>query len=93
MEFLRFYGRVFREAFRHSLDIAQSVIFVLLVVTGLVVARNPGLKPMIDALDLSGAWVAIIVMGSIISIRLILAPYWLWKAADAGTRGVPPISR
>ena len=89
MGFFKFYGIVFREALRHSLDIAQAVIFVLLILAGLIVARNPSIKPTIDALNLSGTNVALVVLGSIISIQLILAPYWLWRAAQARIVSLP----
>jgi len=83
MGFFRFYGLVLREAFRHSLDIAQAIIFVLLGFSGFIAARNPGLKPMLESLNLGGWQIAAMVFGSIIAIRLILAPYWLWKGAQS----------
>jgi len=89
MQFFKFYGLVFREAFRHSLDIAQAVIFVLLAFSGFIAARNPTLKPMIDGLDLGGWQIAAIVFGSIVAIRLILAPYWLWRSANARIANAP----
>jgi hypothetical protein len=81
--FFRFYWLVFREAFRHSLDIAQSVIFFVVILSGLVAARNPSLKPMIDRFDLGGWQIAVIVLGAIVLIRLVFAPYWLWRAVNA----------
>ena len=83
MGFFKFYWLVFREAFRHSLDIAQAVIFVCLTLGGLIVAQNPASKPMIDALNLGGWQIAAIVSGTIIGVRLLLAPYWLWRRATA----------
>lgn len=83
MGFFKFYGLVFREGFRHSLDIAQAIVFVLLILGGVIVARNPASKSIIDTLDLGGWEVGCIVLITIISVRLILAPYWLWKAAQA----------
>jgi hypothetical protein len=80
MSFLRFYLLVFGEAFRHSLDIAQAIIFVLLMLTGFIVARNPSTRPIVDALDLSGWKVAAIVSAGIVAIRLVMAPYWLWRS-------------
>jgi hypothetical protein len=82
MGLIRFYGLVLREAFRHSLDIAQAVIFVALAAGGFIAARNPASKPMIDALDMGGWKMAAIVSGSIIVIRLLLAPYWLFRGAS-----------
>src|SRR5437763_4739619 len=82
MGLIRFYALVLREAFRHSLDIAQAVIFVALALGGFIAARNPTSKPMIDALDIGGWKIAAIVSASIIAIRLLLAPYWLWQRAN-----------
>ena len=85
MAFFRFYALVFREAFRHSLDLTQAVIFVVIALGGLIAARNPAMKPWIDSLDLGGYQIAAFVFGGIIAIRVVLAPYWLWKAASART--------
>ena len=79
MLLLKFYYLAFREAFRHSLDITQAIIFVALAVGGLIAARNRTVKPIIDSLDLGGYQIAAIAFGSIIAIRLVLAPYWLWR--------------
>jgi hypothetical protein len=89
MGFIRFYGLVVREAFRHSLDIAQGIIFLVLLVAGAIAYGNPEIKPMIEAYDLGGWRVAAIVFGGIILIRLILAPYWLWRAAQARSVATP----
>jgi hypothetical protein len=78
---IRFYGFVLREAFRHSLDITQTIIFLALAVAGLIVARNPASKSMIEALDVGGWKMVAMVFGTILAIRLVLAPYWLWKSA------------
>jgi hypothetical protein len=83
MGFFRFYGLVLREAFRHSLDIAQGCIFVTIMLAGLIVSNSPETKIIVDRLDLGGWQVAVIVFGSIIGFRLIMAPYWLWKAAQS----------
>jgi len=83
MGFIRFYWMVFREAFRHSLDITQAVLFVVIGFSGLVVSRNPGAKMIVDGLDLGGWKIAALVFGSIVAIRLMLAPYWVWKTAQA----------
>jgi hypothetical protein len=78
---IRFSGLVLREAFRHSFNITQTIIFVALAVAGLIVARNPASEPMIEALDVGGWKMVAMVFGTIIAIRLVLAPYWLWKSA------------
>jgi hypothetical protein len=89
MQFFRFYGLVLREACRHSTDLAQTIIFILLLLAGAIVYGNPEIKPMIEAYDLAGWKVAAAVFGGIILIRLILAPYWLWKAAQARSVEAP----
>ena len=83
MGVLRYYGLVLRAAFTHSLSIAQDIIFGAILVVGLaaVVARRVGMRldltPWLTAL---GGWgIAAIVFGSIILVRLLLAPYWIWK--------------
>ncbi len=89
MGLIKFYGLIIREAFRHSLDIAQAIIFVLLVFSGFITARNPTLKPTLESLDLGGWQIAAMVFGAIIAIRLILAPYWLWRAAQDRITSAP----
>jgi hypothetical protein len=89
MDFIRFYARVVREAFRHSVDFAQAVIFIVLLLAGLVAAGNPGAKMMLESFEL-GSWkTAALVLGGIIGIRLVMAPYWLWKAADSRSITAP----
>jgi hypothetical protein len=83
MDFIRFYGKVLQEAFRHSLDIAQGAIFLVIILAGSIAAGNPGARMTLESLDLGGWKTAALVFGSIIGARLILAPYWLWKAAQA----------
>jgi len=83
MLFFKFYGSVFREAFRHSPDLTQAIIFVVIALGGLIAARNPAMKPLIDSLDLGGYQIAAFVFGGIIAVRVILAPCWLWRDATA----------
>jgi hypothetical protein len=82
MGFLRFYGRVFREAFRHSLDIAQAAAFLLFILAGLVVYAVPAVKMTVEALQLNGWQIGFGLLASIFVMRLVLAPYWLWRAAQ-----------
>lgn len=89
MGFIKFYWMVFREAFRHSLDLTQAVLFVVLGFAGLIVSRNSGAKMIVEALDLGGWKIAALVFGSIVAIRLILSPYWLYKAAQARIVSAP----
>jgi hypothetical protein len=89
MGFFKFYGLVLKEVFRHSPDLAQTIIFFLLLLAGAIAYGNPGLKPMIEAYDLGGWKVAALVFGGIVAMRLILAPYWLWKSAQARSIAAP----
>jgi hypothetical protein len=91
MEFLRFYWAVFRESFRHSLDIAQAVMFVVIIVGGVVATENPRAKVTLDQMDLGGWKAAAIVLGSIILIRLLLAPYWLYQSETARRTKEPQV--
>jgi hypothetical protein len=81
MGFVRYYGTVLCMAFTHALGIAQSVIFALAISVGGVAYFIPKtqaiLSPWITAL--SGWQVATGVLGTIVFVRLALAPYWIFK--------------
>lgn len=79
MNFIRFYGIVFREGVRHSLDIAQAVIFVLLICAGLFIKLYPSAKTITESANLTGWEVAAYVLCAIVIIRMVFAPYWLFK--------------
>lgn len=89
MGVFKFYWLVLREAFRHAPDLTQTIIFFLLLLAGAVASGNPEFKPMIEAYDLSGWKVAAIVFGTIIALRLLLAPYWLWEMSQSKTASTP----
>jgi len=85
MELLRYYAMVVRAAFSHSLTVTQDIIFAGILVVGAAVWLVPH-WPMIPDLTpwlpiLSGSKIAAIAFGSIIAIRLLLAPYWIDKEA------------
>ncbi len=67
---------VAKTAWRHSFHAAHSVILALIVVVGLLTYFVPRLEVMVD---LHGWQVATFVLSSIVFVRLILAPYWIWK--------------
>jgi hypothetical protein len=83
MGFLGYYAKVLRVAFTHSLDIAQSIIFAFLIIIGVAPYLLQGFGVTLDltrwATALTGWQVATGVFGTIILIRLILAPYWIHK--------------
>jgi hypothetical protein len=64
-------------ACRHSADLTQAILFFALVVLGLVTWLVPGIAPLIA--DVSGWQAAALVLAAIVSIRLLLAPYWIYK--------------
>jgi hypothetical protein len=90
MALWEFYWKVFEVAFSHSIEIAHAILFVLLIVLGLVLYFVPGLKAPFLGVQVTPnhlhAWQAAgIVLASIIIIRLILAPYWIWKEERQAT--------
>jgi hypothetical protein len=69
-------------AFRHSMDWTQTILFVLLIAFGVVTSLLP--REMRHFLpDASGWEMAAGVLGLIFLVRLLLAPYWLWKEQGA----------
>jgi hypothetical protein len=76
MDFFKFYWRVLCAALIHSLHAAHSVLLLLLIAAGFFTYFVPQVHLMID---LHGWQIAAIVLGSIVGIRLVLAPYWIWK--------------
>jgi len=93
MGVLRFYCQVVRMAFMHALHTAHIVIFGALLLYGFAVwfgavdwlARKTGINidPGQWTHELEGWRTAAIVACSIIAIRLLLAPYWIWEEANA----------
>ena len=75
MAFFEWLVLVLKTAFSELLDIAQTIIFLLIIGAGLFTYLS-GVKM---AHDLGGWAVAAIVLGTIVCLRLILAPYWLWQ--------------
>jgi hypothetical protein len=67
---------VIKTAWRHSFHAAHSVILTLIIVAGIVTSLVPQVEVLVD---LHGWQVATIVLGGIIVVRLVLAPYWIWK--------------
>jgi hypothetical protein len=67
---------VLRRAWRQSLDTAQSILFALIIIAGLLTYVVPQIKVMVD---LGGWQVAALTVGAVLVIRLFLAPYWIWK--------------
>ena len=80
MGLLRYYGLVFRTAFTHSLSIAQDVLFLAILVIGAATWFAPVFQMTIDFAFAPSGWaVAAITFGLILGMRVLLAPYWIWK--------------
>ncbi|MBL0931374.1 MAG: hypothetical protein IBJ15_14810 [Alphaproteobacteria bacterium] len=80
MEFFKFYILVLREALRHSLDLTQTILFIALFFTGLVTYGNPNVKTLLEPIDLNDWKFIALLFSTVVAIRLVLAPYWLWKS-------------
>src|SRR5262249_19784184 len=68
---------VAKNACRHSFHAAHSAILVLIIFAGIVTSVDPRIQVLVD---LHGWQVAAFVLGGIVFVRLLLAPYWIWKS-------------
>lgn len=71
-------------AFTPSIGVAHAVLFILLIVLGVASTwlpplRLPYLGWRVTPEHLHGWQAAALVLGAIIVIRLILAPFWIWQ--------------
>ncbi len=89
MGIVRYYMRVLRVAFGHSLSTTQDCIFGAILLVGAVIFFVPRLGMPIDVHSwsewlsaLSGWKIASVAFGTIIAIRLICAPYWMHCELD-----------
>jgi hypothetical protein len=83
LDHLRYYWLVVRTAFSHSLSVAQDVLFLCIIGVGAVIWLAPKLSVTVDlpawASALNGWAIAAVTLGTIFAIRLVLAPYWIWR--------------
>jgi hypothetical protein len=77
---LRYYLLVLKTAFVHLIDYAQAIIFVVLIIAGVAASCVPSLKMQIEW---TGWQVAALILGSVIALRLVLAPFWIWQEQHA----------
>ena len=68
---------VAKTACRHSFHAAHSAILVLIIFAGIVTSVDPRIQVLVD---LQSWQVAAFVLGGIVIVRLLLAPYWIWKS-------------
>jgi hypothetical protein len=71
---------VSRRFFSLSLSISQDVVFFAILVVGVAIWLAPSFGMTANlTFALDGSAVATITFSSILGIRLLLAPYWIWK--------------
>jgi hypothetical protein len=74
---------VLRTAWSHSASWTRIIIFYALVIVGTAILLMPIFGMTIDAAGLlallSNSKFYAILFGTIVMIRLICAPYWIWK--------------
>jgi hypothetical protein len=70
--FFRYSCSVMGMAWKHALTPAQDIIFVLVILAGILGAWVP-------RVDLNAWQAAAIILSTIVGVRLLLAPYWLYN--------------
>lgn len=101
-DFLRYWRAVFIMAFRHSLDLAQLILFVSFLFVGFAALFVPDdfakkVPGIVEGLE---SWrVVAVVLFAVVAARLVLAPYWIWKEQketikrlSAGAAGGVPLA-
>ena len=83
MDHLRYYLLVVRTALSHSLSVAQCALFLCIVAAGATILLAPKLSMTVDlpvwARTVNIWSLSALILGIIFAIRLVLAPYWIWK--------------
>lgn len=80
MGLLRFYRRVLWLAFRHSLGVADTSFYGVLVALALVAWRLPELP---ETIGLTERQISVYVLATVIVARLLMAPYWAYREVAA----------
>jgi hypothetical protein len=94
MELLKFYWSAITLAFTQAPGIAQDILFGIFIVAGIVLyfLKRANVITVVTSWmnDVTGWQIAATVLGTIFAIRLLLAPYWLYRekaeAANSGTK-------
>jgi hypothetical protein len=83
MDVIHYWRLVLWTAFQHSVSLAQAVIFLIFVTIGGVVWLLPifGMTANLSALlnIITAPQFYATLFGSVVIMRLICAPYWVWK--------------
>ena len=72
---LTYLGLVLRCVWPHSFHTAHSILLGLVIIGGFLSLIFPQIK----IADLEGWKVAALIVGAVLAVRLLLAPYWIWK--------------
>ena len=80
MGFFRYWCLVLQMAWTHSLGRASDVILSLVILLGLSTFFVPTIHM---GIDVNGWQIAAIVLGCIVGLRLLVAPYWIHKSDKA----------
>jgi hypothetical protein len=84
MDFIRYVGLLLCTAFRHSASLAQAFIFLAFVILGTALLVLPRFGMTLDAAALlviiNNPVFYAVCFGSVILVRLLCSPYWVWKA-------------
>src|SRR4029077_15305513 len=72
-----YYRKVIWLAFSHSIELAHGVIFCLVIVGAVAAAFIPAVRMNVD-----GPGLAAIALGTIVGLRLVMAPYWIYKEQE-----------
>jgi hypothetical protein len=77
MAAFRYYWSVVLMAFTHSIQGAHAIVFLGIIVVGGAAYFVPELH-----LNMEGPGIAATVFGSIVALRLVMAPYWLHQEQE-----------
>ena len=88
MGVLRFYWQVLRVAVTHSLSRTHDFILGAVILLGVAAYFGAWLHMKVDftswIAEPEGWRIAATTFGGIVVLRLLLAPYWLWRAERDG---------
>ena len=79
-EFFRFYARLLAVAFKHSYGVADAIVFFTAIAVGVAGRYFP--IQMSAVSNLLGWQIPFMALGLVFAVRLVLAPYWLYRERD-----------
>jgi hypothetical protein len=80
LDLMRYYWLVVRTALVHALSVGQCVLFACIIAAGAAISFAPKLLGLPDRAEAVNVWaISAAALGIIFAIRLLLAPYWIWR--------------